>query len=107
MCSAYDGISQLHSHVITDGEKGLHDAVRDVLPNAYHAGCSFHRSLKLSNQSVTRPLFLSMARKNTLQQYQDARNALEASATDASNSTIDGVPVTQLVLSCAYSANHI
>ena len=33
MCSAYDGISQSprDSHVITDGEKGLHDAVQVVM----------------------------------------------------------------------------
>ena len=78
------------SHVITDGDKGLENAVRSCLPRAFHASCSFHRSQKLSDQTTTRPLFLKMAGAYTLEQYTSARSELESHATPASAITIDG-----------------
>ena len=73
LCCAFHQLADVESHIITDGEKGLMNAIRDCLPNAYHASCSFHRSAKLSDHYTTRPLFLKMAGSYTLQQYTEAR----------------------------------
>ena len=92
LCLAFHGLEELVSHIITDGDKGLQNAVRNCLPNAYHASCAFHRSQKLSDQTTTRPLFQKMAGSYTLEQYTTAREELERRASPASVATIDNVP---------------
>ena len=61
VCRAFPGLDDLVCHLITDGDKGLKAAVRDCLPQAYHATCAFHRAQKLSEQRKTMPLLLKMA----------------------------------------------
>ena len=92
VCASLPGLCDMDCHLITDGEKGLSNAVRDVLPKAYHAECAFHRSLKLSHHTTTRPLFLKMACAYTLDDYKILRERLEQFATPESIATIDAVP---------------
>ena len=92
VCASLPGLCDMDCHLITDGEKGLSNAARDVLPKAYHAECAFHRSLKLSHHTTTRPLFLKMACAYTLDDYKILRERLEQFATPESIATIDAVP---------------
>ena len=93
VCDAFQGLREKDIHLISDGDKGLANAVVLWLPRAYHALCCYHRSIKVSCPGRTKALFLKMAGAYTYPQFIACLAELQAAADSDSFETVDAVPL--------------
>ena len=83
LVAAFPSLLDTPSHIISDQDKGLENAVRSCIPRAFHAACLFHRMQKIT-PIAKRSLLSAMARATTLKHYAIAYSKLqsELSASD-------------------------